>query len=466
MWFTLPRSRRRTLVWQVIGFVWLGAVLASVAAESPSPARRPHLLVIMVDDLGWGDLGCYGAPDLRTPHLDRLAAEGLRFTRFRANSSVCSPTRAALLTGRYPDQVGVPGVIRTDPANTWGYLSAAPTVAEHLREAGYATALVGKWHLGLSSPNTPNERGFAEFHGFLGDMMDDVWHHRRHGQNYLRRNAEVIAPEGHVTDLFTGWAQAFLESRAAAGPEAAPFFLFLSYTAPHDPIQPPPEWVARVEARESGITPARAKLAAFIEQLDDGVGRVLATLQERGLADDTLVIFTSDNGGRTDLGARNGPHRGAKGSMYEGGLAVAALARWPGRIAPGTTTDALALTMDLAPTLLEVAGLPPSADLDGVSLSPLLHGRPQPGLERPVYFVRREGGLPFGGKTIEAVRVGDWKLLQNSPFEPLQLFNLAEDPMEERNLAGSEPARMRELGAVLRRFIQRGGALPWQPALP
>lgn len=172
-----------------------------------SAAPGPNILLILADDHGYGDVSAYGNSDVRTPNIDRIGAEGMRFTRMRANCTVCSPSRAALLTGRYADRVGVPGVIRTQPEDSWGYLDpAVPTLADGLKQAGYHTAIIGKWHLGLEAPNLPNLRGFDFFHGFLGDMMDSYTTHQRHGINYMRRNAEVIEPRGHATELFTAWA--------------------------------------------------------------------------------------------------------------------------------------------------------------------------------------------------------------------------------------------------------------------
>src|SRR5208283_2602408 len=302
---------------------------------------------------------------------------------------------------------------------------------ELLRQAGCHTALIGKWHLGIGSPNTPNERGFDLFEGFLGDMMDSYWTHLRHGLNLMRHNQETIDPQGHATDIFTGWACAYLEQRAKAG---APFFLYLAYNAPHDPIEPPPEWLEKVRQREPGISAKRARLVALIEHLDSGIGRVLDTLDSTGLATNTLVIFTSDNGGVLANGANNGPWRGGKEHMYEGGLRVPGAARWPGRIQPGTQTDRRTLTMDIFPTVCEVLGAPPPADIDGVSFLPTLLGNSASPPARDLYFVRREGGQAYGGKTIEAFRRDDWKLLQDSPFAPLELYDLTSDPQERTNL--------------------------------
>jgi len=439
----------------------VGVMFALVAGFSltAAAAERPNIVVILADDLGYGDLSGYGGEDLRTPHIDRLIGRGMKFTNFYANCPVCSPTRAALLTGRYPDMVGVPGVIRTHAENSWGDLSPNATLLPALlKKAGYHTAIIGKWHLGLESPNTPNERGFDYFHGFLGDMMDDYYHHRRHDVNYMRKNEETIDPEGHATDLFTDWACEYLRRRNSD----QPFFLYLAYNAPHTPIQPPDEWLAKVKERSPQLSEKRAKLVALIEHLDHGIGRVMQTLAETGLAENTLMVFTSDNGGDLAAGATNGPLRDGKGSVYEGGLKVPAAIVWPGKVSAGSQSEFMALSMDLFPTLCEVAGVEVSHEIDGRSFLPTLLGRDQPPLREYSYFRRREGGERFGGKTIEAVRHGDWKLLQNSPFAPLELYNLASDPREQTNLASRERDVFRRLSAALRREIQRYGSVPWQ----
>ncbi|MCH7870492.1 MAG: sulfatase-like hydrolase/transferase, partial [Planctomycetes bacterium] len=261
------------------------ACLRAVAAVLPAllwvpyasaGGEKPNIIVILVDDLGYGDLSSYGATDLRSPNIDALAAAGMRFDNFYANCPVCSPTRAALLTGRYPDLVGVPGVIRTHASNNWGYLSQdAVLLPQLLKPAGYHTAVIGKWHLGLRPENHPLRRGFDHFHGFLGDMMDDYYHHKRHGNHYMQRDLEDVYPEGHATDIFTQWAVDYVTARAKS---EQPFFLYLAYNAPHTPIQPPKDWLARVKQRESGIAEKRAKLVALIEHLDDGIGKVIAAV--------------------------------------------------------------------------------------------------------------------------------------------------------------------------------------------
>jgi arylsulfatase A-like enzyme len=430
------------------------------ATRTNEQSKQSNLLVILADDLGYGDLSSYGAPDLQTPNIDRLAAEGMRFDNFYANCPVCSPTRASLMTGRYPEMVGVPGVIRTDPKNSWGYLSPdCKMLPSLLKSAGYRTALIGKWHLGLSSPNLPNERGFYFFRGFLGDMMDDYYAHRRHGQNYMRRDHHVIDPTGHATDLFTGWACEYLHHQKGG----RPFFLYLAYNAPHVPTQPPQEWLDKVQKRRPDMDRKRARLCTLIEHMDDGLGRVMAALRETGLEENTLVIFTSDNGGDLGAGARNGPVRAGKGTLYEGGIRVPAAVCWPGRIKAGTRSSHVALTMDLMPTLLDAAGVPLPEKVDGLSFLPTLMGQQQPEAERDLFFGRREGGKGFDGGTIECIRRGDWKLLRSRPGGSLELYNLRTDPLEKKDLAASEPQKVRELSAALEAQLERYKAVPWQP---
>ncbi|MFO0869567.1 MAG: sulfatase-like hydrolase/transferase [Pirellulales bacterium] len=428
------------------------------------PTTPPNLVVILADDLGLADLSATGSADLQTPAIDRLFREGARFDNFYANSCVCSPTRAALLSGCYPDRVGVPGVIRDVAADSWGNLDdEARLLPLLLRSAGYHSALVGKWHLGYESPDTPLDRGFDFFHGFLGDMMDDYWTHLRHGHNFLRRDRQPIESAGHATDLFTDWACEYLRTRTAM---QQPFFLYLAYNAPHDPLQPPPEFLERVRQRDPACPLPRAKLSALIEHLDAGIDRVLSTLDATGLAKQTLVVFTSDNGGVLEYQARNGPWRSGKQHLYEGGLRVPCAVRWPGQTTAGQHISAVATSMDLFPTLLAAAQAPLPEGIDGVSLLELLRGQQTTLAPRDLYFVRREGGPAYGGKTIEALRRDRWKLLQDSPFAPLELYDLERDPQETTNLAAREPAKVRELATALRAHIQRGGAVPWQPRRP
>jgi len=433
-------------------------VISSRASAREKTTNKPNILMILVDDLGYGDLSSYGAKDMRTPNIDKLMTSGMRFENFYANCPVCSPTRASLLTGRYPDLVGVPGVIRTHQTNNWGYLARqAVLLPKLLRRAGYHTAMVGKWHLGLESPNTPNERSFDHFHGFLGDMMDDYYNHRRHGNNYMRLNAKEIVPKGHATDLFSQWAVDYIYSRAK---KTQPYFLYLAYNAPHTPIQPPADWIKRVKNREKNISDRRAKLVALIEHMDDGIGRVIAAMKNSVKSPNTLIIFTSDNGGQINVGANNGTLRAGKQDMYEGGIREPMCAVWPGRIEPRTKSNRVALTMDLFPTICDAAGASIAHKIDGRSILPTLLGRNQPEEDRFLFWVRREGGH-YGGRAYYAARYGDYKLVQNSPFEPLELYNLKDDPQEQNQL--SKKHRMyQRLFSALRNHINEAGAVSWE----
>ena len=418
----------------------------------------PNILCILVDDLGYGDLSCQGATDLQSPNIDALAANGMRFTHFYANSTVCSPSRAALLTGRYPDLVGVPGVIRQNAENNWGNLADdAVLLPAELNPAGYHPGIIGKWHLGLEQPDTPNDRGFAYFKGFLGDMMDDYWNHRRGGINWMRLNREEIDPEGHATDLFTDWTIDYLEARKG---EEQPFFLFLAYNAPHFPIQPPREWLEKVREREPNLTEKRAKNVAFVEHLDYNIGRVMEALKTTGLEENTLVVFVSDNGGALWYAQSNGPLRGGKQDMYEGGIRVPAIFYWKGKIAPGTTSSRTAMLMDLFPTFCELAGRKPPENVDGISLVPTLSGKDQDTSNRYLYWVRREGG-DYGGQAYYAARYGDLKILQNTPFEPIQYFNLDRDELETTPLEKDSEA-YQALRTQLKEHIRSTGGVPWQ----
>lgn len=422
---------------------------------------RPNVVLILADDLGYGDLSSYGADDMQTPNIDALVDTGMRFDRFYANSSVCSPTRAALLTGRYQERVGVPGVVRTHAHNSWGYLSPeAVMIGDVVKQQGYHTGMVGKWHLGLESPNTPWERGFDYTYVFIGDMMDDYYTHRRHGLNYMREYGGVIHPEGHATELFTQESIEYVTRRSNS---EAPFFLYLPYNAPHAPIQPPEEWLEKVKQREKGISNERAKLVALIEQMDECIGRIVKTLKETDEYENTLILFTSDNGGAEGQGASNGSVRGQKGDMYEGGIRVPMVAAWPRYIEAGSRSGRVALTMDLFPTIAEAVGARIDHKIEGRSILPTLLGDKQNELDdREVVFSRREGNRSYMGKTTWALRRGNWKLLQNRPTQPFELYNLAEDPKEQFDLAKKNEQKYDDMAERLRRHIQQGGRVPWQ----
>jgi arylsulfatase A-like enzyme len=439
----------------------LHPIFVSAFTTTAAPQRQPNLLIILADDLGYGDLSAYGATDIRTPNIDALIASGMRFDNFYANSTVCSPSRAALMTGRYPDLVGVPGVIREDSANSWGYLAPSATLLpQMLKRVGYSTALIGKWHLGLESPNLPNERGFDYFHGFLSDMMDDYYTHLRGGVNFMRENNRAVSPNGHATEIFTQWTIEYLDERKRDSNK--PFFLYLAYNAPHVPIQPPAEWLEKVRHRQPDLNPQRLKLAALIEHLDDQIGRIVAGLKANGQYENTLIVFTSDNGGQLNIGASNGNLRGGKEEFYEGGIRVPACAVWSGHIKPQTRSDGIMLLMDLWPTFCEAAGASVKHAIDGVSILPILLGQNLQPRERTLFWMRREGGDFYLGKDYYAVRRGPWKLMQNHPYMPFRLYNLTDDPHEEHNLATENRRVFDELSRALSAHLQQAGAVPWQ----
>ena len=344
----------------LLRFVALGALFVSPlrAAE-----RAPNLIVILADDLGWADLGHDGSK-IDTPNLDRLAKEGVKLTHYRSSAPMCSPTRAALLTGRYPHSVGVPELASPDARGNVPILAlahAAITIPEALKPAGYRSSLVGKWHIGHAEKNWPRTHGFDEFWGSLIGTPR-FWEVK---ETFANETPIEVTGKGYYTDQLAAKAVEFIRRDAAA---EKPFFLYLAFNAPHYPLEAPFELVQKYRR----LFPDRglfALYAAMVERLDTGIGQVLATLDELKLAQNTLVVFTSDNGPSAELnhygpeGAddSNGPLRGYKVGLTEGGLRVPFLARWPGKIPAGTVSAGPAITMDLLPTLLDAAGVKPAA---------------------------------------------------------------------------------------------------------
>lgn len=422
--------------------------------------KKPNIIIILADDLGTGDLSYLGGKDVRTPHIDRMAATGMRMDNFYANSTVCSPSRASLLTGKYPDLVGVPGVIRQNKENSWGHLKEnAVLLPSLLKKAGYHTAIIGKWHLGYAGSNVPNARGFDLFKGFLGDMMDDYYTHRREGINWMRQNDKEIDPKGHATELFTDWAIAYLKDKKNT---AAPFFLYLAYNAPHFPIQPPRDFLEKVKMREKGASEARQKNIALVEHMDFSIGRLIKAMEENGQMENTIVVFSSDNGGSLPHAQSNGQLRGGKQNMFEGGIKIPGIVCWQNKIKAGSTLSTTSMLMDLFPTLCEVAGINNQADINGHSLlKDWLSGEEQP-RDRTLFWVRREGG-EHNGLAYYAARSGPIKILQNSPFEPFQLFHIENDPFEKMPLDIKKDTVAQKLKYRLMEHIRMSGAVPWQP---
>ena len=363
------------------------------------------------------------------------------------------------MTGRYPDLVGAPGVIRQNAPDSWGYFRpTGPTLPQLMSKGGYKTAMVGKWHLGYESPNIPNDQGFDFFHGFLGDMMDNYWDHRRGGINWMRRNKEKIEPEGHATEVFSRWAVDYIKEQAAD--KDSPFFLYLAYNAPHFPIQPPEDWLEKTMKREPQLDKKRATNVAFVEHMDHEIGRVLAAVEEAGIADDTIIIFSSDNGGSIPHSQSNGDLHGGKQDHWEGGIRVPTCVVWPGKI-PVKRSNELGMTMDFLPTLCEIAGVKVEHEIEGQSLVPIWLKGEAGDAERTMIWVRREGNRRYQGRAYYAIRKGKHKLLQNTPFEPMQLFDLEADPKEEKPLPlNSKIAN--DLTRALMDHLQKAGSVPWQ----
>lgn len=420
--------------------------------------KKPNMIVILTDDHGIGDMSFTGGKDITTPHLDSLFKSGMHFSNFYSNSPVCSPTRASLMTGRFADLAGVPGLIRSNENNSWGYLREdLPLLPKMLKKAGYQTAIIGKWNLGLSSPNLPNDRGFDFFKGFLDDMMDDYYTHLRRGVNFMRLNRDTINPKGHATDIFADWAIEYIKDKKQS---KEPFFLYLAFNAPHFPIQPPPEWLEKVKKRNPALSELRAKNIAMVEHMDYAIGRIITALASTGMAENTMIVYSSDNGGSLPHGASNGNLRGGKEDMYEGGIKVPACVVWPAVIKPGTENKDLALTMDIFPTLCDLAGIKIEHKIDGISFLDNLKGQQKPPVDRSVFFMRREGGK-YSGLCYYAQRFGKFKLVQNTPFEEMQLFDMEADPLEQHPLDKSTK-EFQKLVNSLTQYIRMSGAIKWQ----
>ena len=413
------------------------------------PARpRPNIVVIMADDLGYGDLSSYDGW-IETPALDAMASEGVRFTDFHSSGAVCSPTRAGLLTGRYQQRAGIPNVIYANPA--WnrhhGLQPRETTIAELLGAEGYATGIVGKWHLGYRVQTNPLRHGFDVFHGYVSGNVDYFSHVDGFGNHDWWDGESNREEPGYVTHLINDHAVAFMEEQATAD---RPFFLYVAHEAPHFPYQGPGDAAFRVvgeripETREP--EQVRRAYREMVEEMDAGIGAILDALRRLELAGRTFVFFLSDNGA-TAAGS-NGPLRGFKTSLWEGGHRVPAIAWWPGVIGAAATTGAVMTSIDLAATVLDVADvlLPQDRPLDGVSLLPHLLGGAAPD-DRPLFWAYQQARRPVEQL---AMRHGPWKLIVNGPDGPeVALYDLDEDPGETTNLAADEPERVAAMGDAL-----------------
>ena len=412
---------------------------------------RPNFVFILADDLGYADLGCYGGRSNCSPTLDRMAAEGLRFTDGYANSPVCSPTRFALATGRWQYRLrggnDEPIASRHRGNAVLGLPPQHPTLASLLRDDGYATALVGKWHLGFQPHFGPLKSGYQQFFGVMSGGVDYFTHRDPSGAHDLYEGETQVEASGYLTDLITARAVDFIAKSAKQ-----PFLLSLHYTAPHWP------WETRADEAEARRLAhiyhfdggSVATYLDMIRQMDEGIARVLDALARAGRADDTLIVFTSDNGG--ERYSDTWPLKGGKMDLLEGGIRVPYIARWPARITPGAITAQPALTMDWTATLLDAAGVAPHPQypLDGMSLLPVID-RPQAAFERELFW-----RMKFRNQ--KAMRAGRWKWLSLEGNE--FLYDLSADARERANFAKREPAR---LDAMRTRYAQWEAGLPVFP---
>lgn len=417
------------------------AFLGSLISTSlHSAARRPDIVLLLADDLGSADLSSFGARDIRTPNIDSIAARGIRFTQCYANGPECSPTRTALLTGRYQHRVGglecaigVGNVGRYDEAE-WlakrgelGLPQSEITLPRILKQVGYDTGCFGKWHLGYQEKFLPRRHGFDEYFGILGGNADYFTHKEEGGDMTLYRNEKPEERPGYLTDLFAEEAIGWLKRRSAK-----PFFLYVPFNAPHTPIQDPDGFDVKLGTAPT-LKKARASYAKMVERMDARVGDILKQLREMGREENTIILFFSDNGG--DPNGDNGTLRGRKSSTWEGGIRVPGMIRWPARLKERQVTAQVALSMDVAPTLLSAAGIeaPAGTKFDGIDLMPVITGAKSP-VPRTVFWRGRRAD-----NVRKAVRDGQWKLVDDNGKQ--ELHDLSNDETEQKDLLAAQPDR-------------------------
>lgn len=413
-----------------------GAASAAMLAMGGAHAQpeRPNIVLILADDLGYGGIGCQGDQEIPTPHIDALAATGVRMTNGYVTCPVCAPTRAGLMTGRYQQRFGFetnPGPeAYADP--NFGLPRSEKTLAERLKELGYATGMFGKWHIGYKPGLTPPDRGFDEFFGFLGGANDYFPPTgRRAGRQPILRGTNTVEEKEYLTDAFGREAVSFIERH-----KDHPFFCYLPFNAVHSPLQADSKYLKRFEHIADQ---KRRTHCAMVSAMDDNIGRVMDALRKHGLEERTLVFFISDNGGPTpQTTSSNAPLRGYKGQVLEGGIRVPFIVRWKGRLPEGKVYDRPVISLDVVPTVLAAAGKPvgPADKLDGVDLVPYLAGA-KSGMPHEALFWR------FHDQ--RAIRQGDWKLVRTNQDPRWRLYHLERDIAEARDLADREPAKLKEL---------------------
>lgn len=431
-------TRRDFIVCTVAGAATTGVVSGAVV-----PVRRPNILFILADDMGWGDLSCYGRPDYKTPNLDRLAQQGMRFTNAYSAAAVCTPTRVGYYTGRYPARLPVgleePLTQRSqmgEKLKTHGIPNDHPTLPSLIKEQGYDTALIGKWHVGYLPNFSPLKIGFDEFFGNMSGGIDYFSHKDSTGELDLYEAEVPVDRVGYVTDLFTARAVDYINR-----PRKKPFYLSLNYTSPHWPWEGPGDLVFSKTLKGGADYVSGGSLKVYgemVRSLDAGIGKVLDAIRQAGLEKNTIVIFTSDNGG--ERFSYNWPFRGQKGTLFEGGVRVPAIVRWPGVTRPGTITDHPVITMDWTATMIAAAGAKPDPKypLDGEDQLPVLSGQPLI-TERTLFWRTRNQG---------AMRSGKWKYLRAGTNEVL--YELSADEHEQANYADLEPNKLAELRAAFK----------------
>lgn len=419
----------------------LGTSVACAGAGLAAPGTaRPNLVFLLADDLGWKDVGYQGGA-VRTPNIDKLCGEGVRFDRMYA-FPLCSPTRSGLMTGRNPVRLGL-GYTVVRPWSTYGLPPSETTMADVFRAAGYQTAVVGKWHLGHANvAHLPRSRGFDHFYGHVNGAIDYFKHERDGGIDW-QRDGVSVREQGYSTDLMAAEASRWIAGRD----KKRPFFLYLPWNAPHAPLQAPADLIARYASVKE---PKKRTYLAMIEALDRGVGTVVQRLEQEGIASNTLVVFVSDNGGVRGNGADNGPLRSGKSNVFEGGLRVPGLARWTGKLKPGACAQMMTI-YDMLPTLTAACGIPCKTNkpMDGMNFWPAISQGAAPVARQNLLFAVQ----PDRGPRQHAVRDGSWKLVRigqapcDTPVE--SLFNVEDDPNEQRDLIKDNP----EMAARLRRMM-------------